>query len=265
VRLAPSAATSDATRLRQAPAPDTLSRCCGWSPRHNRAPHRSRRTRPARPERGCVRLAPSAATSDATRLRQAPAPDTLSRCCGWSPRHNRAPHRSRRTRPACARSADVCASHHPQPRPTPHGFGKLWHLGLTPAAAVGLRDTTALRTEAAARVRRTPGARMCAPRTIRSHVRRHTASASSGTWGLLPLLRLVSETQPRSAPKPPHASGARPERGCVHLAPSAATSDATRNLQVTAPHTLPSLMRLFFETRLAPYPSRWREPGKTPP
>jgi hypothetical protein len=42
---------------------------------------------------------------------------------------------------------------------------------LSQAAAVGLRDTTAPRTEAAAHVRHTSGARMCAPRTVRSNVR----------------------------------------------------------------------------------------------
>jgi hypothetical protein len=58
-----------------------------------RPPHASG----ARPGRGCVHLAPPAATSDATRPWQIPMPDAFARCCGWSPRHNRAPHRSRRT------------------------------------------------------------------------------------------------------------------------------------------------------------------------
>jgi hypothetical protein len=121
------------------------SRCCGWGVAHSRAPD-ARRTACAGfgAERGCV----SETNRSSRRMDRVPELAESRRfldvaAAGAWPTAALLP--SERVLTAPGARVGVCASHHPRQRPMPRGLGKFPGLMLSHAAAVGLRDTTALR------------------------------------------------------------------------------------------------------------------------
>jgi hypothetical protein len=110
-------------------------------------------------------------------------------------------------RPERVGRAGVCASHHPQQRPTPRSLGKFPCPMLSLVAAVGLRDTTALRSRAGARPERVGRAGVCASH----HPQQRPSPRSLGRFPG-PMLSHIAAVGLRDTTALRSRAGARPER-----------------------------------------------------